>query len=148
MLTRQQQVQARSEGEATIEKMMGAFSLDAVTHATKMGVSLDYTEASLNDVELILSKLENSRPSEPDLQAASKCYGGYIGEVMRFEWGGGEWLVPSDGPFQGALTFQYRQFLMSPPDKVYKRLTNGSEDNILFYFEVFKEKTDNVKTSS
>jgi hypothetical protein len=151
MLTRYQQVESRLDGEPTVEKMMGAFSLDAVNHAATIGVVLDYTEESVDDVEAILARLEQSRPKglarffgkgpkESDLETMAKLYGGYIGEVMRFEWGGGDWIIPDEGPFKSSLVLKYDETLMSPPAKVYKRLTDGAEDNVAYYYQVFKER--------
>ena len=137
--------------EATVEKMMGAFSIDAVNHAASMGVVLDYTEDSLQAVEDILARLEADRPkglskfyrkgpSEADIQTVAKLYGAYIGETIRFEWGVGEWVIPEEGPFQGALTLKYDEAMISPPAKVYKRITEGNVDNIVYYYQVFKQR--------
>jgi hypothetical protein len=59
---------------------------------------------------------------------------------MRFEWDG-RWAVPEDGPLQGSLAILYGDSGVSPPTKVFKRLTNGPEDNIEYYFQVFQPKS-------
>jgi hypothetical protein len=148
---RRHEVESRlDDGAATIEKMMSAFSLDAVDHAARLGVQLDYTEASLEQVEAILGKLEaelpkglaklyRKAPSQSDIETVAKLYGGYIGEVMRFEWRVGEWVIPDDGPFAGALVLRYGDAQTSPPGKVFKRLTEGAGDNIFYYYQVLKQ---------
>jgi hypothetical protein len=130
--------------------MMSAFSLDAVDHAARQGVELDYSESSLTLVEEILGTLDAERPkglfklfrkgpSHSDFETVAKLYGGYIGEVMRFEWGMGEWIIPDEGPFAGALVLQYGEAMTSPPAKVFKRIVDGSGDNVWYYYQVLKQ---------
>jgi hypothetical protein len=150
-MSRREQVESRlDDGPATVEKMMGAFSLDAVDHAAQQGIELDYSESSLTQVEVILGKLEADRPkglvklfrkgpSQSDVETIAKLYGGYIGEVMRFEWGLGEWIIPEDGPFAGALVLEYGEAMTSPPAKVFKRIVDGPGDDVWYYYQVLKQ---------
>jgi hypothetical protein len=116
--------------------MMVAYAQDAVEHArASSGVALDYSFGSLEDVENILEKLHRSLPPEPsgerptqkDIDTVSKMYGGYIGEVFR-KVGGGEW--------QDDASLRKGDLRIWPASKAYKRITNGSEDNVWVYSQV------------
>jgi hypothetical protein len=102
-------------------------------------VELDFSEASINDVEKVLAYLyENIKPgqepTEEDLQGAALVWGAYIGEVLRRNYGG-EWIVEN-----GIFALHIANARIYPSSKVYKRLTNGPEDNIAFYYETFKSQ--------
>jgi hypothetical protein len=102
-------------------------------------VKLDFSEKSIKDVEKILATLYESitpehKPTCEQLQSAAMLWGSYIGEVIRRNYGG-EWKRTSAG-----IIFKIDNAELYPMDKVYKRLTNGLEDNIEFYYETFKEQ--------
>jgi hypothetical protein len=66
-------------------------------------------------------------------------YGGYIGEVFR-RVGGGEWSFDEEaGPGQNYVCLRNGDQRIWPPSKVYKRITNGSEDNVWFYSRAVME---------
>lgn len=122
-----------------ISDMMKAYSLDAVDLAQKQfACALDYSVASVRDLERIL-KIQHAAlpkgwrryfqkgPSEDTLRTFSKIWGGYLGEVIRREWGG-EWQVLQAGPFQGAVGLVVKDQQLVPSARVYKRLTMGFEN--------------------
>jgi hypothetical protein len=150
-MNRGEEVQAAFEaGTASVGGTMAGYALDAVDHAAAQGVTLDFSEDSLRGVEAMLDRLAKKQPrglaklfkrapSPDDIEIACKMYGGYIGEVMRFEWSGGDWLIPESGVFEGALVLRYGEGKMtSPPAKVYKRLVDGPSDDIWLYYGVLK----------
>jgi len=60
-------------------------------------------------------------------------YGGYVGEVFR-RTGGGEWTLDAESaPGQTAICLRKGDMKVWPPTKVFKRLTNGPEDNVWLY---------------
>jgi hypothetical protein len=102
-------------------------------------IKLDFSEKSIKEVEKILAALYESitpenKPTDNQLQSAAMLWGSYIGEVIRRNYGG-EWQKTSAG-----MIFKITNAELYPLDKVYKRLTNGIEDNIEFYYETFKEQ--------
>jgi hypothetical protein len=131
--------------------MMAGYSLDTVSYGAELGRTLDFSEGSLQDIEAMLAQLHNEMPgrfgrlikrgpSEDDLALLAKMFGGYVGYVMRFEWGEGEWKIPEDGPFAGAICLAYgTDTLISPPAKVYKRIVDGPADDILSYYRVLSD---------
>lgn len=144
-------IAADDGSKATVGKMMAAFSLDAVDHAARNGRTLDFSEGSLHDVEALLAGLHNSipggftrllkrGPSPADIETVAKMYGGYIGYVMKFEWGEGDWILVEEGPFAGAICLAYgKGALTSPPSKAYKRIVDGPADDIWFYYQVLSQ---------
>ena len=149
-MTREDQIEARAaSGEATVDTMMADYSEDAVNHARTMGEILDYSVDSLKKVERILTKLADAQPkgiaklfrkspTQTDIEDICRMYGGYIGEVMRFEWGG-EWIIPDDGHYAGELVVKSGDSMVSPPAKVYKRLTGGPGQDIFRYYQVLTQ---------
>jgi hypothetical protein len=141
------------EAKPTVTDVMVAYAQDAVDHArSSSGVALDYSFDSIRDVEDILEnlhralppsslgKVSGKRPTQEDIETVSKMYGGYIGEVFR-KVGGGEWSFDEEvGPGQNYVCLRKGDLRIWPPSKVYKRITNGSEDNVWHYSQaVMKE---------
>ena len=131
----------------TVADMTAAFALDAIDHAKAVAsVELDFTAESIGQVEDILTKLHDalpkgffsklfkSGPSESDILTMSKMYGSYLGEVLR-RVRGGEWKL-----IDGQVTLTNGDERIWPIAKVYKRITNGGEDNVAVYFKVLVEE--------
>lgn len=128
----------------TLNDVMAAYAGDAVNFARqKFQVTLDYSVESIGPVEEIakqlyspkaqglLGKLFNAKPSPQDLEQTCKMLGGYIGEVYRRQKGG-EWAMNDKFKVVGICRGTSWIF---PPAKVQKRLINGDEDNLQFYFQ-------------
>jgi hypothetical protein len=107
------------------------------------GVELDYTPASIERVEGILGKIcENhlQKPmSDKELSILSVRWGAYIGEVMKrvrpAKWRrdsgqAGERTMPL--VFDGGREAYPRSW-------VYKRIVDGSEDNVAFKFQALSD---------
>jgi hypothetical protein len=111
---------------------------DAVEHALELhDINLDYSRESIKEVDNILALLHRLysddgtpewRPSDADLKMAAMMFGGYIGEVLRREVGG-TWQIVEGSP--AISTAKGSAF---PVDKVFKRMTNGPEDDVAFFF--------------
>jgi hypothetical protein len=141
------------EQQPTLNDMMNAYALDAVDYAReKFQVELDFSEASIQQVEKILgqlheslpkglmSKLLKKQPSEQEMDALTKMFGGYIAGVMQRLYGG-DWKAESQAfPGQEVLTFEVKGRDLWPQFKVGKRIMNGAEDNVWHYYQVVKVK--------
>ncbi len=127
----------------TVNDMMIAYAQDAVDFAQlKFGITLDYSNESIKDIENIaqilfeqlpkgfLAKIFKKGPSENYVHTMCKMLGGYIGEVY-LKNKSGEWAINEQ--YQ-AIAIRCGDSWIFPPAKVYKRLTNGSEDNLWHYF--------------
>src|SRR5690349_4802755 len=80
-----------------ISQVMEAYAKDAEADARMRGITLDYSESSLNRVDQILEMLApgstltpKSPAEEEQLWLLSKKYGGYIGQVV-IKLMGGQW---------------------------------------------------------
>ena len=138
----------------TANDMMSAYALDAVDYCNQaFGVPLDYSEESIKSVEEVLvqlyaslpksfvSRLLKRGPSQKQIDSICKMLGGYVGEVMRRQWGGSWKLASNVAPGAVVVTLELPGGTdVWPQSKVAKRLSNGSEDNVWSYFRVLKDR--------
>jgi hypothetical protein len=137
------------ESQPTVGDMMTAYAQDAIDHAkSSSDITLDYSPDSARRVEEVLERLHAAiprgllgrlfgrGPSAQDIWKVSKMYGGYLGEVFR-RTAGGEWDIDKEiVPGENTICLRKGKNRIWPPAKVYKRLTNGSEDNVWFYSQL------------
>src|SRR5438093_8501806 len=115
--------------DVTISDVMTAYAEDAERHALKFGTVLDYSEQSLELVDVVLQQIAGegilspkTAVEEEQLWTLSKMYGGYLGEVVVRNIGGAwEMLDNADGSARAILVC--KEVKMFPLEKVYKRLT-------------------------
>jgi len=130
----------------TVTDMMRAYAEDAINFAKQLNIELDFSEESLNKLDLILQqfhdgipkglkKLFIKGPSEEQITQMSKMWGGYLGETI-IRMFGGEWIMSKT--FENAIAIQVQGTEIYPPAKTYKRIVNGQEDNIVNYYKVLK----------
>jgi hypothetical protein len=116
----------------------------AVKYAASFGYTLDLSDESINKVEEILDYYANDllslnqdeSPTENQIWSMASIWGSYVGEVMvrnigepcRWVYVEGEYLVEA----QGATA--------NPIGKAFKRLINGSEDNINSFYDIISFK--------
>ncbi len=120
---------------------MPAFAQRAVEAAKRdFQIELDYSEASIRSLEEVAGRMFSQKPSGAQLEQLCFLYGAYLGEVARRHHGG-DWVIPTDGPYAGVVTLQTKGGSQtSPSAKLYKRLTNGDEDNLDFYYKVLFQR--------
>ena len=139
----------------TIGDMMAAYAEDAIDYVRQnFETELDYSEGSVELIEALLSAIHEQMPPEIRAQITddgpppevidqfAKMLGGYVGEVMRRNWGG-TWKDHS-AAFPGELVYTLELGDgggdVWPHFKAGKRLINGPEDNIWDYFQILREK--------
>lgn len=140
------------EPKPTVADMMAAYAQDAVDHAkAAAGMTLDYSPDSIKHVEGVLetlnaamprglSRIFRRGPSREDVATMARMYGGYIGEVVR-RTAGGEWVFDTTiAPGETVISLRKGEQRIFPPAKVEKRLANGSEDNVWFYYQVLMKE--------
>ncbi len=144
----------------TITDMMQAYAQDAVDLAEeRFGIHLDYSEASIAQVEQILDQFHKSIPQgffkkllkrgpTPEVvDQVAKMFGGYLGEVIRRHLGG-EWTLDSGIDPEPTITLALSNASkVFPPGKVYKRLMNGEGDGVPFYYQVIKMKAQEERST-
>jgi hypothetical protein len=138
----------------SVDQALSEAAQSGVEYASQtFGVTLDYSEASIQQVEGILSriydsiprgflaKLTKKAPTPKDLERIGFMFGGYIGEVIKRHFGG-RWKMESS-LYQGqkVLTFELvGGGELWPQMKVGKRLQNGPEDNVWHYYQVLRQR--------
>lgn len=140
------------ESKVTIESMLQK----AIQEAKNYSKELDYSEKSLQNVEKILDsinkyikgnkiknlfrKLRNQIPSESDIWSMATIWGVYVGEVMcRNNQDRCKWMyehIPGSGSVLFILADN--RYKANPLEKVFKRLKNGPEDNVVSFYNAFK----------
>lgn len=142
----------RRHQEMDFDKLMGAHAEDAVKRANAdFSIQLDYSPGSIAQVEKILEAIYESYQQNPvdenTLGRESRLWGCYIGEVIK-KTHGGTWKIDSAVAGQGALPLVWGpQNEMYPCAWVYKRLTNGEEDNVEYKYKVLIIERDKNNSS-
>jgi hypothetical protein len=130
--------------DRTIGQVMHVHADDAVNYAAKrFRYRLDFSGGSLEQVDRMLgvmyfdvprtawakikSRLTGHEPSDEELWTLSKMWGGYVGEVIRRQWGG-TWKssLQPDGSVQ--ISLDVRGHRIYPCDEVRRRLVEGKGD--------------------
>jgi hypothetical protein len=114
-----------------------------LTAATKWGLSLDFSEASLEGVEQVLGQLHEAlvasgRPGQTPLpeqtvRRAVMLWGAYVGEVLRRSLNG-RWTNSFVDGHGKVLRVEIGSVQTFPLRKVEKRIRQGPGDAIPFYF--------------
>ncbi len=116
----------------------------AVDYAKSFQKEFDYFPDSIADLEEILEYYSNdiseSKPTENQIWSMALIFGSYLGEVMLrngLSEKGYAWEMDGSSaiPLLGNVDGKY----LAPVDKVYKRLVNGGEDNIVSFYDIFME---------
>ena len=95
-----------------------------------------YTRESVEYIDQFLERQAAIvKESEESINRFVSLLGAYLGECIIANYGG-EWLESADGL---AIQIQHRgnYHWIKPFHKVYKRIVNGSEDHLGFYFAEF-----------
>ncbi len=126
-----------------IAEAAGAYSQDAVDFAARtFGITLDWSDESIRQVEIILGRLHDdiphARPPENAIWRFAKVFGSYVGEVLRRRHGA-EWGMVRMGEDSFPGVQQPGGRLCWPWGRAHKRITNGPEDNIWHYYQILTE---------
>ena len=129
--------------------MMEQYARDAVRLAPEFGLTLDYSEVSLQMLESILDKIAAGFPSsygesnsedsrQKQLDSAARIWGGYFGETIRRLWGG-EWGVETyPGTIAPVISIDIGGAKLFPVMKIYRRLTKGQDENVWRFYQIVR----------
>jgi len=140
-----------NKGE-TVDKldlMFKGYALDAVDTAKRnFKIELDFSEDSIEKVEKILDVLNKTmkrdNPPKDLVLSFAKQFSGYMGQVMLIKWSG-EWKDENEYSIKNGPGLRVKGqdlFLLS---KVYRRITNGADDNVWHFYQVIKSEIDGTK---
>lgn len=140
-----------------VRQMMEAYATDAVDAArANYRIELDYSPESIKTIEELLGKiypqvrrgwfrkLFRIGLSEADTDTICKMFGGYIGEVVRRKRGGVWQIIQNPLGDENVIALVNGDDKIFPPSKVFKRLMNGEEDDVWFYFQVVTDGLEPV----
>ena len=116
----------------------------AINYAKSFEKKFDYSENSLNGLEEILNyyseDIPKSKPTENQIWSMALIFGSYLGELMLKKGLSKKcykWKKNSDSNIP--LLANENGSYITPIDKVYKRLVNGNEDNIISFYDIVME---------
>jgi hypothetical protein len=130
---------------ASLDAMMEAYAAEAARVArSQHGVKLDFSEASVERLEQLLSSLE-SVPADR-LEYVTRLWGSYFGEVLRRRYGAAWTMTVYPGSDLAVPTIEVRGSRLYPLSKVHRRLSMGDGESVLaFYRMVTSRLGDEVK---
>jgi hypothetical protein len=143
---------ADDESSGNLSDIIESFLAAAREHAERVYFTqLDFTERSIVDVELILSRMSESiprstfqklfkkRPSPEQIAHIAMIYGIYLGEVLRRKLGG-EWQLESvDGQKTIGLLLA-RGETIYPASQTFRRLMSGAAESVEKFFASISEQ--------
>ncbi|HYO58832.1 hypothetical protein [Archangium sp.] len=105
------------------------------------GVELDYSVDSLAKLDGIIENLRQDGVTSDEVAETLFTFGCYVGEVFVRN-AGGRWCSAEGTPMAGATGFPLIVQLGSggycnPIGKVFKRLEQGPEHNLSYFYQVF-----------
>jgi hypothetical protein len=129
--------------EVKIAELMAAYATDAVGYAARrLNITLDFSEASLQDVDRILADYSKGELLVPErlsdaqreeLWVFCKVIGGYLGEVIIRNIGGQWELRDQDDGSAAVKVVATGGVEGSPPDSVWRSLTEPNRSTVSYY---------------
>ncbi len=130
----------------TTDEFVQWLAKEAVNDAAQNNhIDLDYTPASIKEVENILGQLHDQyarAPASVSVRGMAAAYGAYIGEVIRRTEPNVRW--EKDDPVFGQKVYplHWGKGTVYPMGWCQKRITDGEGDNVWIKYTVFKQKRD------
>lgn len=136
------------EPDPKVQQVADAYAADLVDLARdRLGVTLDFSIASVTEVERLAEQIYLTKPRFPGLHKDfakvmdfyAKGIGFYLAETMRRSWGGEHGIVELNGSrFYG---FRFPDGgLCWPVGRAQQRLADGRENDLVFYVSQMQPK--------
>lgn len=133
-----------ANAEMPFEQLLEFLPKEAVAIAKEHhGVTLDYSPASVEQVEVILGKLHEEykkRNTTEGQRGLAMAFGVYIGEVIRKQAGEGEWKQDHPVAGEGSMPLHWKGHDSFPVAWCLKRLANGDQGNVWHKYQVIVGK--------
>jgi len=111
------------------------------TAKTEFRQTLDYSTDSINTLDEIIVLLSESL--DIDLDFESRLWGSYLGEVIRTRYAGIWEMTQYPGGQVAVPAVEVRGSRLFPLMKVYRRLTNGEEEDLHTFYNMVTERLGN-----
>ena len=122
--------------------MMEGYAQAAVeTAKSEYRQTLDYSAESVNTLDEIIVLLSES--VDIDLDFESRLWGSYLGEVIRTRYAGMWEMTQYPGGQVAVPAVEVRGSRLFPLMKVYRRLTNGEEEDLRTFYNMVTERLGN-----
>ena len=122
--------------------MMEGYAQAAVeTAKIEFRQTLDYSTDSINTLDEIIVLLSESL--DIDLDFESRLWGSYLGEVIRTRYAGIWEMTQYPGGQVAVPAVEVRGSRLFPLMKVYRRLTNGEEEDLHTFYNMVTERLGN-----
>ena len=100
--------------------------------------ALDYSAESINTLDEIIVLI--SETPDIDLDFESRLWGSYLGEVIRVRYAGAWEMTQYPGGQVAVPSVEVRGSRLFPLMKVYRRLTNGEEEDLRTFYNMVTER--------
>lgn len=120
------------------------FADDIVQLAKQVsGVTLDYSEESLQALDSIIESFRRDGAKVELISETLFSMGCYLGEVFVRN-GCGSWKTLGEEEMKVfalfPLVIDAQEFLCTPIDRVFKRMENGAEESLPYFYERFASR--------
>ena len=99
---------------------------------------LDFTSESIDALDEILVRVGES--PELDLDFEVRLWGSYLGEVLRRRYAGTWEMTQYPGGVMAVPAIEVRASRLFPLMKVYRRLTQGDEEDLRAFYAMVTER--------
>lgn len=103
--------------------------------------TLDYSAESINTLDELIVLLSESL--DIDLDFESRLWGSYLGEVIRSRYAGTWEMTQYPGGQVAVPAVEVRGSRLFPLMKIYRRLTNGEEEDLRTFYKMVTERLGN-----
>lgn len=125
-----------------LEAMMQGYAQAAVDQASgQFHRKLDFTSESIDVLDDILVLISES--PEFDIDFEVRLWGSYFGEVLRRRYAGNWEMTRYPGGEMAVPAVEVRGSRLFPLMKVYRRLTEGEEEDLHSFFTMVTERLGN-----
>ena len=131
---------AKQNTKNELDNRIKGYSATAIDYAKEFNKKLDYSPKSIEDLEEILDfyskDIPVSKPTDNQIWSMSIIFGSYLGETLLKNGlleKGYSWI--KDGSSTIPLLIGKDGWHSTPIDKVYKRLVNGNEDDVVSFYK-------------
>ncbi len=125
---------SKTERKLTIDELFVGHGREAVEHAKQeFAVVLDGSEESLKALDQLVGKIHDKHITnaldEVTIGRESRMWGAYLGNVIKARFGG-TWERDSDVNGPASFPLKIGSSQVFPCNWVYKRIVNGSADDL------------------
>lgn len=123
----------------SLDAMMQGYAQAAAQVAShQFRRKLDFSSESIEGLDEILVLVGES--PELDIDFEVRLWGSYLGEVLRRRYAGGWEMTKYPGGEMAVPAVEVRGSRLFPLMKVYRRLTEGEEDDLATFFTMVTER--------